>query len=403
MQFGNDDLAKYTFLPQAGDFIRAQGISITEIGNPEYGKVLARAEERIQEAIKSGKVSDRCDANREVEIMSFPVSLMLVKATKLDHLVSRYALAEALRVESLLNQERNDRIIEDIFSGFLGIALEHSTLQGFPKFRIPIADYVKRGGEFHKPEWKLVNRIVQNGKVYLSQHDLTRLIREEIRLLIMERLKAISAPKLPDSLDSIVKQIIQATPTPRSAYTIINVQPENYPPCVRQALALLEKGENVPHYGRFLMATYLLAAGKSVDDIMALFPKAPDFKASITKYQVEHIAGMKGGRTRYSVPSCQTLQTHSFCFKDPIKCYDIRSPLQYPSRKVKPVDSKANGVPTRQKKKRKAPEGATNHTAAGSHGREIAGNERAGRESSMEEGGGDEEAGGRADWTKPRR
>ncbi|MHB8567840.1 MAG: hypothetical protein ACYC7D_12960 [Nitrososphaerales archaeon] len=336
MQFGNDDLAKYTFLPQAGDYIRQNGISISELGKPEYKQVVARAEERILESIKKNKISGKIEENREVEIMSFPVSLMLVKATKLDHLMARYALSEAIRVESFLNQEKNNRIIEDIFSDFIKIQLEHSTIQGFPMFKIPLAEYIKRAGEFHKEEWKPVNRIVENGKVYLAQKDLTRLIREEIRLLILQRLKAVNIPKLPDSMDAIVKNLIQLTPPPRSAYTIINIAPENYPPCVREALRLLEKGENVPHYGRFLMATYLLAAGKSVDDIMALFPKSPDFKASITKYQVEHIAGIKGGKTRYSVPSCKTLQTHSFCFKDPVKCYEISSPLQFPSRKIKP-------------------------------------------------------------------
>lgn len=151
----------------------------------------------------------------------------------------------------------------------------------------------------------------------------------------MQRLSAVNPPKLPPEIDSRVKKLIEvAPPPPRSAFTIINVSPENYPPCVRAALNMLEKGENVPHYGRFLMTTYLLAVGKSVDDIMALFPKAPDFKQSITKYQVEHIAGLKGGRTRYSVPSCSTLQTHSFCFKDPVKCYEITRPTQYPSTKT---------------------------------------------------------------------
>ncbi len=340
LQFGTDDLAKYTFLPQAGDYIRQNGISISELGKPEYRQVVARAEERVLESIRTGKISDKVDENREVEIMSFPVSLMLVRATKLDHLMSRYALSEAIRVESFLNQEKNERIIEDIFSNFIKIELEHNISPGFPKFRIPLAEYVKRAGEFHKPEWKLVNRIVQNGRVYVSQKDLTRLIREEIRKLILQRLKAINVPKLPEGIDKIVDDLIQLTPPPRSAYSIVNISPENYPPCVREAMRLLEKGENVPHYGRFLMATYLLAAGKSVDEIMALFPKAPDFKASVTKYQVEHIAGIKGGRTRYTVPSCKTLQTQSFCFKDPVKCYEIKSPLQYPSRKVKPETEK---------------------------------------------------------------
>jgi len=333
LQFGNDDLAKYTFLPQASDFIRAQGLSLVDLSSSDYKRVLDRAEQRVTEALGPGKVSDKIGESREIEIMSFPVSLVLVRSTKLDHLMERYALAEAIRVESFLKQEQNDRIIEDIFRDFLKIKLERSNDVHYPKFRISIEDYVKRAVHFHKAEWKLVNRVVQNGKVYIGQQDLIRLIREEIRQLIMQRLGEAKVPKLPQNLELIVKKLVSlAPPPPKSAYSIINVRPEDYPPCVREALNLLEKGQNVPHYGRFLMATYLLAVGKNVDDIMALFPKAPDFKQSITKYQVEHIAGLKGGRTRYTVPSCRTLQTHGFCFKDPVKCFEISSPLQYPSK-----------------------------------------------------------------------
>jgi len=306
--------------------------------SPDYKKVIDRAEDRILEAFRSGKVSDKSSENREIEIMSFPVSLMLVKSTKLDHIMERYALAEAIRVEGILKQEKNDHVIEDIFTNFLGIKLERSADPRYPRFKISLQDYVKRAVHFHKPEWKLVNRLVQGGKVFVTQQDLIRLIREEIHEIILLRLGRVNIPKLTANLDEVVKRLVaSAPPPPRSAYTIINVRPEDYPPCVRAALDLLEKGQNVPHFGRFLMATYLLAVGKTVDDIMALFPKAPDFKASITKYQVEHIAGIKGGKTRYSVPSCKTLQTNSFCFKDPIKCYEISTPLQYPSRK-KPED-----------------------------------------------------------------
>lgn len=337
MQFGSDDLAKYTFLPQAGDFIRLQGVSISDLANQDYKKVIQRAEERVRQAIQDNKVSSKIE-EREIEILSFPISLMLVKSTKLDHLMTRYALAEAIRVESLLKQEKNSKVIEDIFRTSLGLELEHNLQSTLPEFRIPISEYVKRAAQFHKEEWKLVNKIVGSGKVFLSQADLIRLIREEIRSMILERLKDIKVPKLPENLELVVKKIIEiAPPPPRSAYTIINVRPEDYPPCVRHALDLLEKGENVPHYGRFLMATYLLSVGKSVDDIVALFPKAPDFKQSVTRYQVEHLAGLKGGRTRYRVPSCSTLLTHNFCFKDPIKCNEISSPLQYPSKRSPPV------------------------------------------------------------------
>jgi DNA primase large subunit len=332
LQFGSDDLAKYTFLPEAGNFVRDLGISISDLSSEEYAAVVRRAEERVLEAMKHGKISPKIE-EREIEIMSFPVSLMLVKSTNLDHVMSRYAQAEAVRVESFLKQERNSKVIEEMFKSSIGIELEQSASSSLPQFKMPLADYVKRAVQFHKTEWKLVNRIVGGGKVFLSQDDLIRLIREEIRTMILSRLKEFKVSKLPDNLVQVVKKITQmAPPPPRSAFAIMNVSPENYPPCVRHALSMLEKGENVPHYGRFLMATYLLSVGKTVEEIVSLFPKAPDFKPSITRYQVEHLAGLKGGRTRYRVPSCTTLLTNNFCFKDPVKCYEIRSPLQFPSK-----------------------------------------------------------------------
>ncbi len=346
MQFGSDDLAKYTFLPEAGDFIRAQGIELSDLSRPDYVNVVNRARERIVEAITKGRVSDQIAKNKEIEIMSFPVSLVLVRSTNLDHLMSLYAGAEASRVEYFLSNERNPRIIEDIFKDYIGVELEHTSGKGhlsayysttsnlflsLPPFRIPIMEYLKRAVGLRKPEWKLVNRMVSNGKVFVTQEDIIHLIREEIKAMIYQRLKDTKLAKLPENLERISKEIIKMAPPPRESFTILKVGPENYPPCVREALKLLEKGENVPHYGRFLLATYLLRVGKSVDDIVALFPKAPNFKQNVTRYQVEHIAGLKGGRTKYSVPSCKTLQTHSFCFMDPIKCRGISSPLQYPA------------------------------------------------------------------------
>lgn len=353
MQFGNDDLAKYTFLPEAGDYFRTLGISITDLTNPDFKQVLNRAEERVMEAIRSRCVSNKTDENREIEIMSFPVSLMLVRSTKLDHLMERYAAAEAARVESFLIQEKRGRIIEEMFQDFLKMQLEHSKIPSFPNFKINLLDYVKRSAQFRKPEYKLVNRTVERGKVYVTQSDLIHLIQAEIRDLIMQRLRAVSVPKLPQEIDSIVKKLIEKAPPPRTAFTSINVSPENFPPCVKEALNQLGRGENVTHYGRFLMATYLLAAGRSVDQIMDLFPKSPDFKKSVTKYQIEHIAGLKGGKTKYTVPSCKTLQTHSFCFKDPIKCYEISSPLQYPSRKTPASGNAKNDVKNLRKEERR--------------------------------------------------
>ena len=112
-------------MPEAGDYIRKNEISIAELVSPTFKHVLERAEERVLEAIRSTKVSDKRVVNQDVEIMSFPVALMLVRSTNLNHLMDRYSLAEAIRVESLLKQENKEEIIEDIFHTFLGVQLEH--------------------------------------------------------------------------------------------------------------------------------------------------------------------------------------------------------------------------------------------------------------------------------------
>ena len=62
--------------------------------------------------------------------------------------------------------------------------------------------------------------------------------------------------------------------------------------------------------------------------------KPPDFNEKVARYQVEHIAGLRGGRKAYNVPDCKTLFAQSLCFKNQT-CYNVSHPLQYGRRLVK--------------------------------------------------------------------
>jgi len=73
------------------------------------------------------------------------------------------------------------------------------------------------------------------------------------------------------------------------------------------------------------------AVGKSIEEIIVLFQNAPDYNEKVTRYQVEHLAGLRGSGTRYSVPSCQKLLTQSLCFATE-KCNGIRNPIQFGRR-----------------------------------------------------------------------
>lgn len=339
-EFGVEDLAKYPFLEEAGEYFKERSLGLDDISHPDYNAVLKKAEKRVLQAIRGKEITS--NEFEETELKSFPISLILVKATNLEHLISRYSFAEALRVEKLLKKEDTPMVIR-IFKNTLKIdIIAVKSEDSYPQFnyKIQIIDYLKRSISFHELEWKLVNKVVNQGYVYLKTNELIRLIRQEIQNMIKKRLKGLSVPELPSNFKQIVKNIASLSPPPRIISNIA-ISPENYPPCVKTALTMLKKGENLPHYGRFLLTTYLVNTGSSVEHILSLYSKSPDFNERISKYQIEHIAGLRGGRVKYSCPSCRTLITHSFCFKIEV-CNNIINPLKFDNKNFQSTKGKKN-------------------------------------------------------------
>jgi len=107
------------------------------------------------------------------------------------------------------------------------------------------------------------------------------------------------------------------------------------PPCVEKLIEDLQRGENLPHFARFALATFLIHAELSIDQIVDLFRNAPDFDEKITRYQVEHIAGRRGGGRRYDPPSCDRLRQEGLCVAD---C-GVRHPLELLRRRPRQGNS----------------------------------------------------------------
>jgi len=333
LQLGTEDYAKYPFLEEARERLSRLGVSLEELD--EYTEALSSAKERLIKAYKRGYIDDEL-ADSDKELLSFHIALLLVKLLGIEQLAAKFSLAEARRVERFLEQEGKKDLVAYIFKVVTGVDAEEvqQTLGGVEYgYRIPVIEYLKRAVHLHSPEWKLVNRVVDGGFVYLTTHGLSRLIREEIRSMIYSRIKSLPQPKLTPALQEAVEDLRKVIKvlTPIAQTT---VEPSKYPPCVQHALDLLHRGQNIPHYGRFLMTTYLLNLGKSVDEVVSLFAKAPDFNERLTRYQVEHIAGLRGGGTKYKPPSCRTLQAHTLCFKTEA-CDDIKNPIQFGRSRAK--------------------------------------------------------------------
>ena len=325
---GIKDLAKYPFLTEAGEYLRNTGLNLEQLGHPDWKPVVEKAYGRIVVA-SSGQIysSDLETSDNISELLSFIVAIILLKSAGIATLIRRFSLAEARRAEKYLQQdlwvsrdkknlELPLKIIQDLFG--VQVSIDND------EFVIKVPDYLKRAVHFHEKEWKLVNRRVTNGLVYLTAHETVRLIRTELGEYINTRIQSINVDSVPQSFIQRVQDLILLA---KKFSDTVYVSSE-YPPCVKHAIEVLEKGENLPHSGRFLLATYLLSKGQTVDQIAPLFKNAPDYSERITKYQLEHISGSSGSGTKYQCPSCEKLRSENLCFATS-DCDGIINPIQF--------------------------------------------------------------------------
>jgi len=339
LALGQDEIAKYPFLADAGQYLKDQGFSLEQFGtDPDLKQLIIKAYERILVAA-DGKIYksdlDGDHVSKEAalprEVFSFLLAIVLLKLSGMHTLIKRFALAEARRAEKYLEKDlanisdesKNQlaiRVIDDLFS------VQVEKLKDY--FVIPVSDYLKHSINFHEREWKLINRYVENGYVFLSPHETVRLIRKELGTYINSKIINAKTPTMIPGFEDSVNKLVSLS----KKFATYTVTTGEYPPCVKHAIDILEKGENLPHSGRFMLATFLLSKGQSVQQIAPLFKNAPDYNERVTLYQLNHLAGTSGSGTQYSCPSCEKLKTQSLCFATS-ECDNIINPLQFGRKK----------------------------------------------------------------------
>jgi DNA primase large subunit len=201
------------------------------------------------------------------------------------------------------------------------------------------ADYLRNTTHLREKEWKLVNRVLSNGNVYLGIDETARLLKEEVRKHIEKRLEAKELPKFPPKIMEIAEKIKKLSiekigKTEIEEFPKIVVQTA-FPPCIKALYEAISAGRHLSHVGRFTLTTFLVNIGMPPENVIDLFRSFSDFNERMTSYQVQHIAGDRGSRTRYIPPKCDTLQTHGVCINPDEICEKIRHPLVYYRRKIK--------------------------------------------------------------------
>ncbi len=336
-----NDLAKYPFVSEAAEYVRLLGLKIESLSNPELRPVLDRAENRVEEALLTSppEVSYRLRED-EIEVPSFPVAVILAAATANDYIKRRYALAEARRVYELLRMDDEEKILEiaKMFNWRVRMIREAIGFEKY-EFALSFVDFLENAGLFREKRWKLVNRFMVNGEVYLTKHDVARLLQEEVRRHIEKRLNSDVRSKLTDDIlgrvDRLRKMYTSRVGEVQFEEEQRGVVNEAFPPCIRQLYEAASSGRHISHVGRFTLTSFLLRIGMPVNKIVDLFRASSDFDERMTRYQVEHIAGDRGSRTRYIPPMCETLQTHGVCPGVDEICRSVRHPLAYYRRKIR--------------------------------------------------------------------
>lgn len=345
---GDDEWAKYPFLAGSGEYLRDKGFTLEQFGtDPDLKVVVDRALERVM-AAASGRVyrsgmeggSRPGDIERQIEIFSFLLAVVLLRLSGMDTLVRRFALAESRRAEAHLERDLGgggggaqgaaDPSKTDLAVRLIGELFSIPVSQEGGGFAIPVADYVRHAVKFHEVEWKLVNRRVAGGLVRLTRHEVVRLVRSELGVYILSRVRSAPVPDMLPAFEEPVAKLVdvarglEPAPPPQAGAD------DEPPPCIKHAMAVLERGENLPHSGRFMLATFYINRGWPVERIAPMFKNAPDYNERITMYQLRHLSGggSSAGGTKYSCPSCKKLQGQDLCFPVPA-CEGIRSPMQF--------------------------------------------------------------------------
>jgi DNA primase large subunit len=198
-------------------------------------------------------------------------------------------------------------------------------------YKVHLAEYLKLIRELSGPEWRLVNRMVHRGYVHLTEAEVVRLFRQLAyqRLSSTEGAPKITIRQLPAKLQEAAEDIMRELVKLRSSYAYETVveHAEDWPPCME---AIKAKIAEASHKELFTVAAFLVNRGYSTEQILAILAERPDFNEKIARYQVEHIAGLRGSRTRYRPPSCQTMRSLGLCVEDGKYCPRwIQNPLQY--------------------------------------------------------------------------
>ncbi len=345
--------ARHPYLPGAEDLLGPAGSpSIRDlVVSPVYEEVRRRARESLEHALGSPavprSVSETDDSDPTTAFLAFQYSQLLLSVPSIPPaLFRRWCLSIAKSawgtlVNSTDTSDARFPAGELAFvAGSLGISLEETADGGV---RISVPSYIHMAAQIRESPYRLIRqRLDGEGNVLVLRRRAARLLQEAIRLYLLSLPRITLQPAVTKLFEQEEGEFLEelARRTPAGGDTAPGVfNPAFLPPCILEMKAVMERGENLSHFGRFTLAAFLHRLGASTDYMVECYRGAPDFDEEVTRYQLEHITSHDDGKG-YTPPECATIVTNGLCFKerDPTRmCLDpeLKRPMSYYVRRGK--------------------------------------------------------------------
>jgi DNA primase large subunit len=318
-------LSRYPILPEAKQFLKA-----FELGE-EVDSYAEAAKTRVLEAIERGEKGVLPREDPIGDLVTYALARVLCLAVGEPWLLRRWALAEAARMERFLHTE-GESLRRVLLRRILNIEDADDIGDDSYRYRLHVTKYLTifDAGGLNSPEWMLVNRMLVGGYVYLTTPEAIRLFRQRVYQLLSstEDAPRVDIRQLPPKLQEVAMDVVRVLVRLRSAEEPAAAPaPGDWPPCMA---AIRARVAEAGHKELFSLAAFMINRGYTKEEILAVLASRPDYNERIARYQVEHIAGERGGGTRYRPPSCNTMKTYGLCIEDGKLCpRSIRNPLEY--------------------------------------------------------------------------
>ena len=342
--------ARYPFLPQAGDWIQKMAvehnIDMDELLDGSWmEKARSRARIRLIDSIQSKEGVEVVggdlftEEGRIIEAFSFYYARLVVCASEDERLIARWAQAEAARAEQVLIKDhknlsliartyisniqqvdhQNAPLISEISANYGGALQQRRHSQSGPLWKIGLSDFIEICPKITGSRWRLPNCDVHEGWVtlfeepqYGSSAKLSRLLRERIKAGV----EAVALKKMGEVTMDLAVRLAEPVGMVRNlmatkaseAISLVGADENDWPPCMRKAVAELSNGVNLNHFGRLFLASMAATLALPKEACVGFFRGAPDFSESTTSYQVDHVY-----QHGYTPSGCGKLKVNHNC------------------------------------------------------------------------------------------